>query len=74
MLRQRDRFAAALNKLTGQTEEKIKEVMQRDFYLSAPEAVQFGLIDKVLSPAPPKPSKAAKYTAGIGAPSDNKYR
>eukprot|EP00170_Pyropia_yezoensis_P006192 contig_25184_g6211 len=74
VLRQRDRFAAALNKLTGQTEEKIKEVMQRDFYLSAPEAVQFGLIDKVLSPAPPKPSKAAKYTAGIGAPSDNKYR
>mmetsp|Transcript_5003 Transcript_5003/g.6660 ORF Transcript_5003/g.6660 Transcript_5003/m.6660 type:complete len:244 (-) Transcript_5003:659-1390(-) len=33
---------------TGQTEEKIRSVLDRDFYFSAEEAVEFGLIDEVV--------------------------
>ena len=42
----------ALVTMTGHPLEKIKKDMSRDFYLSAHEAVQYGLIDKVLIPQP----------------------
>ena len=42
----------ALVQMTGHPLEKIKKDMSRDFYLSAHEAVQYGLIDKVLIPQP----------------------
>ena len=38
--------------MTGHPLEKIKKDMSRDFYLSAHDAVQYGLIDKVLIPQP----------------------
>ncbi|CAN0478287.1 unnamed protein product, partial [Phaeothamnion confervicola] len=40
----------ALVRITGHSETKIHEDLQRDFYLSAAEAVQYGIIDKVLLP------------------------
>lgn len=40
----------ALQRITGHTVEKIREDLQRDFYLSSSEAVQYGIIDKVLLP------------------------
>ncbi|KAJ8610015.1 hypothetical protein CTAYLR_006641 [Chrysophaeum taylorii] len=49
-LRDNDRVEKALAQMTGQSIETIKRDMQRDFYLSAYEAVQYGLIDKVLIP------------------------
>lgn len=39
-----------LQKITGHTVAKIHEDFQRDFYLSSAEAVQYGIIDKVLLP------------------------
>ena len=44
-----------LNKIyaihTGQTIEAIEHVMERDTYMDPEEAVQFGLIDKIISKA-----------------------
>lgn len=49
-----DNLDMELSKMTGQTAEQCREDMKRDFYLSADEAVRYGLIDKVLQPAPRK--------------------
>jgi Clp protease len=37
----------ALARITGHSREKVRADLQRDFYLSAAEAVQYGIIDKV---------------------------
>ncbi|MDQ6781143.1 MAG: ATP-dependent Clp protease proteolytic subunit [Candidatus Eremiobacteraeota bacterium] len=34
---------------TGQTPERIERDMERDYYLTAPEAVEYGLVDSVIS-------------------------
>eukprot|EP00980_Cylindrotheca_fusiformis_P009188 scaffold2003_cov139-Cylindrotheca_fusiformis.AAC.4 len=49
-----DRMEAELSALTGQPLERIHKDLSRDFYLGADEAVQYGLIDQVLLPAPLK--------------------
>ncbi|CAJ1937123.1 unnamed protein product [Cylindrotheca closterium] len=49
-----DRMEYELSQLTGQPVEKIHQDLTRDFYLTSDEAVQYGLIDKVLLPAPLK--------------------
>lgn len=49
-----DRMEGELALLTGQKRETISEDLKRDFYLSADEAVQYGLIDQVLLPSPRK--------------------
>jgi ATP-dependent Clp protease protease subunit len=49
-----DRMEYELSQLTGQPVEKIQTDLKRDFYLSSDEAVQYGLIDQVLLPAPLK--------------------
>ncbi len=36
---------------TGQTIDVIERDTERDFYLNAEQAVEYGLADKVLSPA-----------------------
>jgi len=61
-----DRTEKELAKLTGQPVEKIQQDLKRDFYLSSDEAVQYGLIDQVLLPAPLK--RAARgQSADLGA-------
>lgn len=61
-----DRTEKELAKLTGQPVEKIQNDLKRDFYLSSDEAVQYGLIDQVLLPAPLK--RAARgQNADLGA-------
>jgi ATP-dependent Clp protease, protease subunit len=61
-----DRVEKELSKLTGQPQEKIQHDLKRDFYLSSDEAVQYGLIDQVLLPAPLK--RAARgQEADLGA-------
>lgn len=44
----KDRLNVLLAKHTGQPLEKIQEDTERDFFMSAEEATQYGLIDKVL--------------------------
>lgn len=44
----RDRLNRILAKNTGKTQEEIQEATERDHYLSASEALEFGLIDKII--------------------------
>jgi ATP-dependent Clp protease protease subunit len=53
IMRVQDLIRNIIGKHTGQTMEKISHDTDRDFYLNAPQAVEYGLIDEILS----KPSK-----------------
>ena len=50
ILRLKDRLNEILAIHTGQDKEKIEEDTERDFYLDATQAIEYGLIDQVLSP------------------------
>jgi len=50
--RLKDNLAAALAKHTGQNLKKIMKDMDRDYFMSADEAQDYGLIDRVLSERP----------------------
>jgi len=54
MKKMNDKMEKELSKMTGQEVERVLADMTRDFYLSSEEAVRYGLIDKVLLPAPRK--------------------
>lgn len=68
ILSQRDRMIAGLSSFTGKEEAEIREELKRDFYLTAPEAREWGLIDRVLLPKTPGPTKAFLDSIG-GRPS-----
>lgn len=51
ILRMKDMLNGLLSNHTGQPLEKIKEDTERDYFMSAKEACEYGLIDKVLDPA-----------------------
>lgn len=48
ILRLKERINVILAEATGQTEETIIQDTERDFYMSAEQDVQYGLVDKVL--------------------------
>ncbi|MGB9691459.1 MAG: ATP-dependent Clp endopeptidase proteolytic subunit ClpP [Candidatus Sumerlaeaceae bacterium] len=48
ILRIRERLNEILAKHTGQPIDKIQQDSERDFFLSAEEAVEYGLVDKVI--------------------------
>ncbi len=60
ILRQREKINKILAEHTGQSLETIEHDVERDFYLSAEAALQYGLIDKVLEPAELTKSKDGK--------------
>lgn len=49
ILRMKNMLNGLLAEHSGQSIEKIKEDTERDYYMSAQEAVEYGLIDKVIS-------------------------
>ncbi len=51
ILKIKDKINRILAKHTGQPVEKIEKDTDRDFYLSAEEAKEYGLIDEVISPS-----------------------
>ncbi len=53
ILRLKARINEIMSACTGQTLEVIERDTERDFYMSADQAVEYGLVDKVLS-APEK--------------------
>ena len=55
----RDRLNKILAKHTGQSVEKIRPDTDRDNFLSATDAVDYGLIDKVLEKREVAPSSSA---------------
>jgi ATP-dependent Clp protease, protease subunit len=56
----RDRLNKILAKHTGQTVEKIRQDTDRDNFLSATDAVEYGLIDKVLEKRGNAPNSSAE--------------
>ncbi|MGN0192576.1 MAG: ATP-dependent Clp endopeptidase proteolytic subunit ClpP [Candidatus Gastranaerophilaceae bacterium] len=50
ILRMRTTLNELLAKHTGQPLDKIKEDTERDYYMSAAQACEYGLIDKVITP------------------------
>ena len=50
ILRQRDLLNQILAERTGQPLERIEEDTDRDFYMTAPQAKEYGLIDDILVP------------------------
>jgi ATP-dependent Clp protease, protease subunit len=50
ILRLKSRLNAILSEATNQTMEVIEHDTERDFYLDAYQAVEYGLVDKVLEP------------------------
>ena len=58
ILRVKDRIKQLIADKTGQPAERVAEDMDRDFYLTPVQAVEYGLIDEVLS-APPKTENGA---------------
>ncbi|GLH73911.1 ATP-dependent Clp protease proteolytic subunit [Geothrix limicola] len=50
--RLKDNLAATFAKHTGQPLKKVVKDMDRDFFMSAEEALEYGIVDKVLSERP----------------------
>ncbi len=50
MLDQNEQMELGLSKATGHPIDRIHNDLKRDFYLSSEEAVEYGLIDKVIKP------------------------
>jgi len=48
ILRMRDLINKILNKHTGMTQEQIDKFTDRDYYMTAQQAIEFGIVDKVL--------------------------
>lgn len=57
IMRLQDIIRTILTKHTGQTEEKITHDTDRDFYLNAEQAVEYGIVDQILSGAEGKKQK-----------------
>lgn len=69
ILKIRERLNEIMAKHTGQSLEKIAQDTERDYFLSAEEAKQYGLIDEVIT-RPPKLLKAVSGDAGKDAAKD----
>lgn len=54
MLHTRDVINGIIQRHTGQDLERIKHDTDRDFYMSAEEAVEYGIIDEILTPTEKK--------------------
>ncbi len=57
LLRTREKMNRILSERTGQTIERITEDTERDRYMSASEAKEYGIVDEVLEKAPAKTDK-----------------
>ncbi len=50
ILKKRDLLNEILMHHTGMTEEQIDNITDRDFYMTATEAIEYGIVDKILEP------------------------
>jgi ATP-dependent Clp protease protease subunit len=48
ILRLRERYNRVVSEVTGKELELINKDADRDFWLTAPEALEYGLVDKVI--------------------------
>ena len=57
MVKTKKRIIEILAEATGQKVEQVESDIERDKFLSAKEALEYGLVDELLSKAKPEPSK-----------------
>ncbi len=50
ILKKRDLLNEILMHHTGMTDEQIDNITDRDFYMTAAEAIEYGIVDKILEP------------------------
>ncbi len=50
MIRLKEQFAKIIANETGKDYEKVKNDMERDYWMDAKEAIEYGIVDKVLEP------------------------
>jgi ATP-dependent Clp protease protease subunit len=48
IIKTRERIAKVISKQTGQTLQKVLGDMERDFWMSADEAIEYGLVSKII--------------------------
>lgn len=60
IIRMQEKLRTIIAKHTGQTYDKIAKDTDRDFYLSAEQAVEYGLVDEILVKEAPEDSKESK--------------
>ena len=48
ILRMRDRIASVISRQTGQTKEKVLVDLDRDFWMSADEAIKYGIVSRIV--------------------------
>ena len=58
------------SQMTGQTRERVIQALDRDNYMSAQQALEFGLIDKIVTNVnePSINNNPGGYSVGLGAP------
>ena len=57
IIRWREKLNEVLAESTGKTQDEIKKDSDRDFYMSAEEAKEYGLVDEVMEPTPKENKK-----------------
>jgi len=57
IIRMQEKLRTIISKHTGQSLDKVAKDTDRDFYLSAEQAVEYGLVDEILTKEEPKESK-----------------
>jgi ATP-dependent Clp protease protease subunit len=57
IIRWREKLNEVLAERTGKSQDEIKKDSDRDFYMSAEEAKEYGLIDEVMNPDPRESGK-----------------
>jgi ATP-dependent Clp protease, protease subunit len=70
ILKTRERLNEILCKHTGQPIEKVRSDTDRDYYMSAAEAVEYGLVDEVLTPKAEETKKDKAKDKGKGKDKD----
>jgi len=50
LIKTKDRLNEILAKHTGKLKDRIKDDMERNFYMSAEAAREYGIVDEVISP------------------------
>ena len=54
LLRTKDKMNGMMAEMTGQPLEKIQADVERDYFMSAKEALDYGIIDEIYQPRPKK--------------------
>jgi ATP-dependent Clp protease protease subunit len=67
-----DRLTEILARHTGHTRAKVKRDTRMDKYMSAVEAVEYGLVDKILQPYKTQPELLTREKKGTGQEADDK--